>query len=46
MSRPEQLNLEGFGVSRGIFAPAINYHAGKFYVTCTLVTAGKFCRYG
>jgi alpha-N-arabinofuranosidase len=40
MSRPEQLNLEGFGVSRGIFAPAINYHAGKFYVTCTLVDGG------
>lgn len=37
LDRPEQLELEGFGVSRAIFAPAINYHEGIFYVTCTLV---------
>ena len=40
MDRPEQMNLEGLGVSRGIFAPAIRYHEGLFYVTCTLVDAG------
>ncbi len=28
------------GVSRGIFAPAIRYHDGLFYVTCTFVDAG------
>lgn len=37
MSRPEQMDLTGFGVSRGIFAPAIHFHKGLFYVTSTLV---------
>ena len=37
LDRPEQLELEGFGVSRAIFAPAISYNEGTFYVTCTLV---------
>ena len=40
MDRPEQMNLDGLGVSRGIFAPAIRYNNGMFYVTCTLVDAG------
>ena len=40
MSRPEQMNLDGLGVSRGIFAPTIRYHEGTFYVVCTLVDAG------
>jgi len=40
LDRPEQANLNGLGVSRGIFAPAIRYHDGIFYVTCTLVDAG------
>lgn len=40
LNRPEQLNLNGFGVSRGIFAPAIRYHKNIFYVTCTLVDGG------
>lgn len=37
LDRPEQLDLEGFGVSRAIFAPDISYDNGKFYVTCTMV---------
>ncbi|NUO80254.1 glycoside hydrolase family 43 protein [candidate division KSB1 bacterium] len=40
MDRPEQLDLDGLGVSRGIFAPALRYHDGVFYVTCTLVDKG------
>ncbi len=40
LDRPEQLNLEGQGVSRGIYAPAIRYHDGTYYVTCTLVDIG------
>jgi xylan 1,4-beta-xylosidase len=40
LNRVEQLNLDGQGVSRGIFAPAIRYHKGIFYVTCTLVDIG------
>ena len=40
MDRPEQLSLEGHGISRGLFAPAIEYNNGLFYVICTLVDAG------
>lgn len=40
LDRPEQLNLDSLGVSRGIFAPAIRYRDGIFYVTCTLVDRG------
>jgi alpha-N-arabinofuranosidase len=40
LDRAEQLNLDGQGVSRGIFAPAIRHSGGKFYVTCTLVDIG------
>lgn len=40
MDRAEQMNLDGLGVSRGIFAPTISYNEGLFYVTCTLVDAG------
>ncbi len=38
MNRPEQLNLEGAGVSRGLFAPSISYHNGTFYIVCTEVS--------
>jgi len=40
LDRPEQLNLDRQGVSRGIFAPAIRHNNGVFYVTCTLVDIG------
>lgn len=40
LDRPEQLDLDGQGVSRGIFAPAIRYNKGLYYVTCTLVDIG------
>lgn len=40
MDRPEQLNLDGQGVSRGLFAPSIRYYKGLFYVTCTQVDRG------
>lgn len=38
MNRPEQLNLDGAHVSRGLFAPAISYHNGTFYLVCTDVS--------
>ncbi len=38
MNRPEQLNLDGAGVSRGLFAPAITFHKGTFYIVCTEVS--------
>ena len=40
LDRAEQMDTEGLGLSRGIFAPAINYNDGKFYVTCTIVDGG------
>ena len=40
LDRPSQLDLEGLGVSRGIFAPAIRYHKGIFYLVTTLVGRG------
>ncbi len=37
IDRPDQIDLEGFGTSRAIFAPDISYDNGIFYVTCTVV---------
>lgn len=37
ISRPAQVDFTGAGVSRGMFAPAIRFHNGIFYVTCTMV---------
>jgi alpha-N-arabinofuranosidase len=35
--RPEQLDYRGRRVSQGLFAPAITYHDGLFYVICTMI---------
>jgi alpha-N-arabinofuranosidase len=35
IDRPSQMDFMGEEVSRGLFAPAINYHNGTFFVTCT-----------
>ena len=40
LNRPSQLNLDSAGVSRGIFAPVIRYHAGTYYMITTLVDRG------
>lgn len=40
MDRPEQLGLEGAGVSRGLFAPTIRFHKGLYYIVCTLIDKG------
>ncbi|HZL46175.1 MAG TPA: glycoside hydrolase family 43 protein [Opitutaceae bacterium] len=40
LDRPSQLKVDGLGASRGVFAPAISYHDGVFYVINTLVDAG------
>lgn len=40
LDRAEQLNLDGMGITRGLFAPAIRYSNGMFYVTCTLIDGG------
>jgi alpha-N-arabinofuranosidase len=40
MDRPEQMDVSGLRMSRGIFAPSIRYNKGTYYITCTLVDAG------
>ena len=40
IDRPPQLDYDGLGVTRGIFAPALSYHNGTFYVVCTFVDKG------
>jgi xylan 1,4-beta-xylosidase len=41
IDRKDQLpDLKSGGVSRGLFAPAIRYHKGIFYITCTLIDKG------
>ena len=38
--RPEQLKFDSLGMSRGVFAPTINFHDGTFYVLNTCVDCG------
>jgi alpha-N-arabinofuranosidase len=40
IDRPSQLDFDGLGMSRGVFAPTIEYHDGTFYVVNTSVDAG------
>ena len=40
LNRPSQLNVDSAGVSRGIFAPALSYHDGTFYMITTLIDRG------
>ncbi|MFD1628858.1 glycoside hydrolase family 43 protein [Pseudopedobacter beijingensis] len=35
IDRPEQMDFMGERMTRGLFAPAISYHKGVFYVVCT-----------
>jgi alpha-N-arabinofuranosidase len=40
LDRPSQLDLDGAGISRGIFAPAIRYDGGTYYMITTLIDRG------
>src|SRR4051812_18924713 len=40
ISRPAQMNFMGHRMTRGLFAPAIDYHKGIYYVSCTLIDKG------
>nr|WP_199081819.1 glycoside hydrolase family 43 protein [Pedobacter sp. ASV19] len=40
INRPSQMSFMGEQTSRGLFAPAINYHNGLFYITCTNIDNG------
>lgn len=35
IDRPSQMDFMGEKLTRGLFAPAISYHSGTYYVTCT-----------
>ena len=40
LDRPSQLDVDSAGVSRGIFAPALGYHDGTFFMITTLADRG------
>lgn len=40
IERPSQLDFDGLGLSRGVFAPTIEHHDGTYYVVNTAVDAG------
>ncbi len=40
IDRPGQLDFDGLGISRGVFAPAVEHRDGVFYVVSTAVDAG------
>ena len=40
LSDPGKLKFDGLGISRGVFAPAIQFHDGMFYIINTLEDAG------
>lgn len=40
IDRPSQLDFDGLGMSRGVFAPTIDYHNGTFYIFNTAVDSG------
>ncbi|MBB1061186.1 glycoside hydrolase family 43 protein [Marilutibacter spongiae] len=40
IDRPTQLDFDGLSVSRGIFAPTIEFNAGTFYVVTTAIDSG------
>lgn len=41
--RPQQLNYKSHRISGGLFAPAITYNKGRFYVICTMTESlGNF----
>ncbi|MBL3658941.1 glycoside hydrolase family 43 protein [Fulvivirga sediminis] len=40
MDRKEQLDTQGERITRGLFAPAISFHDGTFYLVCTRVDKG------
>jgi alpha-N-arabinofuranosidase len=40
LTNPDKVSFDGLNISRGVFAPAIDYHDGTFYIVNTLVDAG------
>lgn len=40
ITKPGPLRYAGLRVSRGLFAPALSFHKGRFYLVCTMVDGG------
>ena len=40
IDRPDQLDFSGLTISKGVFAPAITWHDGTFYIVNTCVDCG------
>lgn len=40
IDRPGQLDFKGLEMSRGVFAPAISHHDGRFYIVNTCIGCG------
>lgn len=40
IDRPGQLDFSGLGTNRGVFAPAIEWHEGRFYILNTCIECG------
>ena len=40
IDRPTQLDFSGLGTNRGLFAPAITHHDGKFWIVNTCIECG------
>ena len=40
IDRPEQLDFSGLGTNRGLFAPAITHHDGRFWIVNTCIECG------
>jgi xylan 1,4-beta-xylosidase len=40
IDRPSQLSFTGLGMSRGVYAPDISFHEGRFYIVNTCVDCG------
>jgi alpha-N-arabinofuranosidase len=40
IDRPGQLDFAGLGTNRGVFAPAIEWHEGRFYILNTCIECG------
>ena len=41
IDRPGQFNFSGLGIARGIFAPTLRWHEGRFYIVGTCVDCGS-----
>ena len=41
INRPDQMDFTGLGTNRGLFAPAITHHDGRFWIVNTCVDCGS-----